>query len=92
MIKNRAFSQAGIYTLGYFLKTKSNKLATIILYKDLSAHVALATIQRSEEKGDSVGNVSYKLVYSLHPFNLQNGEDLKLFSSVFIATLKYTLY
>ena len=41
--KTRASAQAGIYTLGLFAETTTvNKLATVVLYNDLSAHIALA--------------------------------------------------
>ena len=91
--KNRAFSQAGMYTLGRFVNTSSNRLASVILYKDLSAHVALATILRkSEPQSDVVGDVEYKLVYSLAPFTLTDQEEFELFCSVFIATLKICVH
>ena len=90
-VKDRAFSQAGIYTLGHFANTPFlHKLATVVLYKDFTAHVALATIDRPQE-GDEVGNVSYKMVHSLNVFNLLQREGLSLFCSVFIATVKTTL-
>ena len=44
-VKNRALAQAGIYTICHFVNTKQiTGLATLILYKDLTVHVALATI------------------------------------------------
>jgi hypothetical protein len=91
--KNRAFAQAGIYTLGHFSKTTClSKLATVVLYKDLTAHVALAAIRRaSGGTTDVLGSVSYKLVHSINTFNLQCKEDVTLFASVFVATVKTTL-
>ena len=68
------------------------KLPTVVLYKDFTAHVALATICREEGETDLVGDVTYKLVQSINPFDLRNQEDLALFASVFIAALKTTLY
>ena len=102
-VKNRALAQAGIYTIGHFVNTKQiTGLATLILYKDLTVHVVLATINResdqrersqSEGKTDGivVGEVKYKLVHAVHPFNLKNAEDVAIFASVFIATLKMTM-
>ena len=91
-VKNRTFAQAGIYTLGHFRNTTTlHKLATIILYKDLTAHVALATINRAAGKTDLVGEVTYKLVHCINSFNLRHTSDLMLFASVFISTLKSTL-
>ena len=90
--KNRSFAQAGIYTLGHFCNTNTiERLATVVLYKDMTVHVALATIARGGS-GDTVGDVTYKPVYSLHPFNLQNPCDMALFASVFVATLKSTIF
>ena len=92
-VKNRTFAQAGIYTLGHFRNTTTlHKLATIVLYKDITTHVALATITRAVGKTDVVGGVTYKLVHSVNSFDLRNTSDLMLFASVFIATLKSTLF
>ena len=92
-VKNLAFAQAGIYTLRHLTNTMAlRKLATVVLYKDFTAHVALATICREEGETDLVGDVTYKLVQSINPFVLRNQEDLALFASVFIAALKTTLY
>ena len=92
--KNRAFAQAGIYTLGHFNNTTAlSKLATVVLYKDFTAHVALATIHRAEggRAEGIIGDVTYKLVHSVNPFDLKSKEDIETFSSVFVATLKTTL-
>ena len=88
--KNRAFAQAGIYTLGHLSNTTTvSKLTTVILYKDLTAHIACTTVHRASDA--SIGDVTYKLVHSLNPFNLQNATDLKAFASIFIASIKSTL-
>ena len=92
--KNRAFTQAGIYTLGHFNNTTNvSKLATVVLYKDFTAHVALATIRRAEggRAEGIIGDVTYKLVHGVNTFDLRAKEDIQTFSSVFIATLKTTL-
>ena len=91
--KNRSFAQAGIYTLGQFCNTQTiQRLATVVLYKDLTVHVALATIARGSESGNTVGDVTYKPVCSVHPFNLRDSSDMAAFASVFIATLKSTIF
>ena len=88
-VKNQAFAQAGIYTLGYFTNVVTrNKLVTVIIYKDMMSHVAFATFKRENESGDILGEVSYKLAHSLNPFDLRNADDLQVFASVFIAALK----
>ena len=100
-VKTRALAQAGIYTIGHFVNSKQiTGLATLILYKDLTTHVVLATINResdhrernqSEGKTDGMVVGKYKLVHAVHPFNLKNAEDVAIFASVFIATLKTTM-
>lgn len=89
-------AQAGIYTIGQFSKlrrmTKKRKLASIILFKDITAQVALATIDPSLATiEDSIGGVTYKIVDSLHGYKLYDPIELSKFASVFIATLKDTL-
>ena len=92
VVKNRTFAQAGIYTLGYFRNAAAvNKIATVVVYKDMTAHVALATLRRGEG-AELVGDATYKLVHSINPFNLRIPEDLGLFASIFIATLKTTMF
>lgn len=65
--------------------------ATVVLYKDLTVHVALATITRGGI-GNTVGDVTYKPVHSIYPFNLKDSSDTGLFASVFIAILKSTIF
>ena len=94
--KTRAFAQAGIYTVGQFTNTTTlNKLAAIVLYKDMSAHVAIAKLNRQQSdvdtKMETVGEVTFKLVNSVNSFHLQNPQDLAKFASVFVTTLKTTL-
>lgn len=69
-----------------------------MLYKDITAHIALATISRDEAeftRGEVEvargGNVTYKLANNLNPFNLRLPEDLCLFTSVFIGAVKSCL-
>ena len=48
--KNSAVAQAGIYSVGQFRTPIPNKrrIATVILYKDLTAHVAMATLDSAK--------------------------------------------
>ena len=92
--KSRALAQVGIYALGHFNNTTTvDSIATIVLYKDMTAHVALATIQRNEEEvGEDAPRVTvkveFKIVYDVSPFNLRDTSDILLFPEVFIATLR----
>ena len=53
--------------------------------------IVLATIRRAERKTDVVKEVTYKLVHSVHCFDLKNKDNLAFFASVFIATVKSTM-
>ena len=53
------------------------RLATVVLYKDMTVHVALATITRGG-RGNTVGDVTYKPVHSIHPLNLKDSCDMLL--------------
>ena len=97
--KNAAVAQAGIaqvgiYSVGQFGTPSPNKrrIATVILYKDLTAHIAVATLDSTKaSKKESLGEISYKLVDSVHGYQLNDQEGLAKFSSVFIGTVKSTL-
>ena len=94
--KDRALAQSGIYTIGMFSRTdKTTNVATIVFYKDITAHIALATIERVKPPtgvhniGDAqVGHVKFELLESTNPFNLQIAEDMIRFTNVLIATLR----
>ena len=88
-------AQAGIYTVGQFAKhqkiVKKKKLASIILFKDLTVQIALATLDPALANEENSIGVMYQIVDSLHGYKLNNPVDLSRFSSVFIAALKSTL-
>ena len=49
--KASAYAQARIYAIGNLHTTHStSNLTTVVLYKDLTAHVALASIDRTRAK------------------------------------------
>ena len=63
------------------------RIATIILYKDLSAQVALASLDPAKASSTgSIGAVSYKLVGDVHGYPLNTPDGVQRFASVFIAT------
>ena len=94
-VKMRTVAQAGIYAIGQFALLrglrKKRKIAAIMLYKDLSVQVAMATLNPFKATNDSIGDVSYKLVDSIHGFDLRDKHDLGRFASVFITVMKETL-
>ena len=83
--KNKALAQSGIYTFGMFAKTVgTSRLATVVLYKDISAHIALASIERGEDAGAEVGKVVFKFLGSPNAFNLRLAEDLTAYQQCFL--------
>ena len=95
-IKMATVAQAGIYTVGQFTKhrqiVKKKKLAGIILFKDLTAQIAMATLDPAlANEENSTGGVTYQILDSIHGYKLNNSVDVSRFSSVFIAALKSTL-
>ena len=87
--KNRALTQSGIYTFRMFARTVgTSKLATVVLYKDITAHIALASIERVKDAGDEMGEVVFKFLGSPNPFNLRLAEDLRDFANIFVSALK----
>lgn len=93
--KSCALAQAGIYTCGQFANYTENKkrsIISLIFYRDMTVHVALATLYPDEaSQEDSLGKVSYQLMDSSSPYNLQNPSDVCSFAKTFIATLKSTI-
>lgn len=94
--KKSAFAQAGIYTVGGLAKLKGlagiRKMATILLYKDLMAHLAIATLDPEKATMEtSVGQVTFKVVDSLPGYNLLKAAELNRFATVLVTTLKETL-
>lgn len=91
--KNMAYAQAGIYTVGQLAKLQPEtvlpKIATILLYKDITAQVAIACLNTSKiTENGSLGEVSYKTVGSVSPYNLQDQEELSNFADTLVATLR----
>ena len=86
-----AYAQAGIYAIGNLHTTQStSNLTTVILYKDLTAHVALASIDRTKANEEIMGEASYKLIRPCS-WKLNEPEELADFAKVFISTMKYCL-
>ena len=95
-VKMAALAQTGIYAIGQFslLKekvTEKKRIAAILLYKDMTIHVAIATLDPFKGAEGSMGEVGYKLVDSIVPYDLRNEADLGQFASVFVSVLQETL-
>ena len=69
-------------------KHRTRKLATVVLYKDMTAHIAVASIERAKDAGDEMGKVDFKFLGSPNPFNLRLAEDLRDFANIFVSALK----
>lgn len=94
--KSKAYAQAGIYTVGQLAnlqpETPVPKVATMLLYKDLTAQVAIACLDTSKSTENSLGEVTYKTVGSVTPYNLQDQEELSNFADALVATLKVCIH
>ena len=71
-----AYAQAGIYAIGNLHATHStSNLTTVILYKDLTVHVALASIDRTKANEEIMGEASLGRADS----NLKGTEQLLIY-------------
>ena len=86
--KASAYAQAGIYDL-YTTHGTSN-LTTVVLYKHLTAHVSLASIDQTKANDEIMGEASYKLIRPCN-WKLNEPDELAEFAKIFISTMKYCL-
>ena len=85
--KDAALSQAGIYVVGQLCKDGApSSLPAVVLYKDKTAQVAIATIEHS------IGKEQLQLLHQMEPINLKNPEGMILFASLLVGTMKKTNY
>lgn len=92
--KSSTIAQAGIYTIGQFANnmpiTERRSIASTIFFKDLSATVAMATIDPTKgTMENSLGQVTYEHVDSAIPYNLKLPDDMASFASTFVSVLKH---
>lgn len=90
--KTSTIAQAGIYTIGQFANnlpiTERRSMASIIFFKDLTATVAVATIDPTKgTMENSLGQVTYEHVDIA--YNLKLPDDMARFASTFISVLKH---
>lgn len=90
-----AFCQAGIYAIGQLKKMppSQERITTVVLLKDLGVQVALATLNPQNKEGDTLGEVTYKLVDSVQPYilNTPMAKWMQQIAALFIAVLQATL-
>ena len=64
--KTGTIAQAGMYGVGQLAKRRATRMAVVILFKDKSAQVAVATIQQPSDPSNlhenAIGEVRYNLV------------------------------
>ena len=81
----------GTSICGQFINSPQKSIASIIFYKDLTASVALGTIDPSKAVGEgSIGEVTFKAIDSAG-YNLILGDDIRAFTKTFIPTLRSTM-
>ena len=80
--KQRALSQAGVYAVGQ-LSSLVPVMPAIVLFKDKTAQVAIASINSSSSSSSrSLGKVSFKFIdENIYPLN--NPTELKAFARIF---------
>ena len=78
-----ALTQAGVYTVGQFMKQEAYRLPAIILHKDKSVQVAMASLSGNDKTSDnSLGTVAFKLVGQMDPVDLKAPDGLRTFSGL----------
>ena len=86
--KTDALSQAGIYATGQLQHYP--EIMVIVLYKDKSANLAMATLDASSAEGEgSLGSISFQFLERVDPLDLKKPKDLQRFGSALVGTLKY---
>ena len=90
--KTETFAQAGIYGVRQLVRNAQKKMAVIILFKDKSAQVAVATAHSPVVPlQGSVGEVEYKCVERLDSLSLKDPSELQEFARILVSTMKWTL-
>ena len=93
--KTATIAQAGMYGVGQLAKRGTTRMAVIILYKDKSAQVAVATMRQPVDPStlyeNSLGEVDYSMVESLDALSLKVAEDLQHFARIFVSTIKWAM-
>ena len=88
--KTKAFAQAGIYGVGQLANSSHKKMAVIILYKDKSAQVAVASTHLAAIPLQcSVGDVKYQFVSRADSMSLKDPAELQLFARILVSTIKW---
>jgi len=64
----------------------------VVLYKDITAQVAIATLDLAGDSNvHSIGEVSYKMAGDVQGYFLNTPKGFQRFASVFVATLQVTM-
>ena len=70
-------------------------MAVVVLYKDKSAQLAVATIQQPSDASNlhenAIGEVHYNTVAQLDALSLKSEKDLQQFARIFVSTIKWTM-
>ena len=91
--KTETIAQAGIYDIGQLAKTSQKKMAVIILFKDKSVQVAVATTHTPMIPIDANthGEVEYRFVERVDSISLKRPQELQLFCRILVSTMRWTL-
>ena len=78
--------------MGQLANSLRKKMAVVILKKDKSAQVAVATTHHSTIPLQfSVGDVKYQFVSRADPMSLKDADELQEFAKILVSTIKWAL-
>ena len=90
--KTATVSQCGVYGVGQLATSRIRKVVAIILFKDKSAQVAIASITNatSNPLENSIGEVNYKFEERVDSTSLKIQEEFQEFCRILVSALKWT--
>lgn len=83
-----AYAQAGICTVGQLANRRNSNNDN---YHNLQGLDCLARLDPLLHQTNSVGAITYKVVDSLHGYDLKDPREMSRFAIVLVATLKETM-
>ena len=84
-------ASAYAYAIGNLHTTfDTSNLTTVILLKDFTACLALASLDRTKANDEIMGETSYKLIRPCS-WKLNEPDELMEFAKIFISTMKHCL-
>lgn len=90
--KTQAIAQAGMYGVGQLVTPGITKMTVIVLFKDKSAQVLIATSKPPlNAMPNSVGEVQYHYVERVDSMSLKDKTELQTFAKIMVSAFRYTM-